>query len=133
MPPRETVIRFVTQRRDLPDGQRAGIFREAYRLWHAETTPAADRVELRALLDWFNTHLDRPQRLTVSPPEHAGKTPISWIRISARDHLAQFRRLAALVNEAGIAIDEVETPRPGYVVYRDAYQVVALPFADTPQ
>jgi hypothetical protein len=133
MPPRETVIRSVTQQRDAQDGRRAGLFREAYRLWHAETLSAADRAQLRALLDWFNAHLDRPQRLTVSPAEHAGKTPISWIRVSARDHLAQFRRLAALVEDAGIAIDELETPLPGYVVYRDAYQVVALPFADTPQ
>jgi hypothetical protein len=131
--PRETVIRFVTQQRDAPGGQRAGLFREAYRLWHGETLSAADRVELRALLDWFNAHLDRPQRLTASPPEHAGKAPISWIRVSAHNHLAQFRRLAAIVRGVGIAIDELETPRPGYVVYRDAYQVVALPFADTPQ
>jgi hypothetical protein len=131
--PRETVIRFVTQRRDPLDAQRTGIFREAYRLWHAKTLAAADRAELRGILDWFNAHLDRPRQLTASPPEHAGKTPISWIRSSARDHIAQFRRLAALVREAGVPIDELETIQPGYVVYRDAYQVVALPFADTPQ
>jgi hypothetical protein len=131
--PRETVIRFVTQQRDPLDAQRTGLFREAYRLWHTETLAAPDRADLRAILDWFNAHLDRPQRLTASPPEHAGKTPIAWIRNSARDHIAQLRRLAELVSEAGVPIDELETPQPGYIVYRDAYQVVALPFADTPQ
>jgi hypothetical protein len=128
----ETVIRFVTQRHP-PNGQRTGIFHEAYRLWHADMLPAAERAELRALLDWFDAYLERPQRLTASPPMHAGKIPVSWIRSSAVHHIAQFRRLAEIVNDAGIAIDELHTPRPGYVVYRDAYQVVALPFADTPQ
>ena len=131
--PRETVIRFVTQRRDAPDGQRAGIFREAYRLWHAETLPAADRIELRALLDWFNSHLERPPRLAASPRPHASKTATSWIRASAAMHVAQLRRLAGLVQDASIPVDELLTDRPGYVVYRDAYQVVALPSADTPQ
>ncbi|HWE72788.1 MAG TPA: hypothetical protein VG328_06485 [Stellaceae bacterium] len=129
----ETVIRFVTQRRSPPDGQRTGIFREAYRLWRADTLPAEERAELRALLDWFDVYLERPRRLRASPSEHAGKTPLSWIRISAAHHIARFRRLAEIVNEASIPVDELLTERPGYVVYRDAYQVVALPFADTPQ
>jgi hypothetical protein len=131
--PNETVIRFVTQRRHPPYGHRTGIFQEAYRLWHAGTLLAADRAEIRILLDWFNTHLERPQRLAASPRPHASKTAISWIRESAGPHIAQLRRLAALVNDASVPTDELHTNRPGYIVYRDAYQVVALPFADTPQ
>ncbi len=131
--PSETVIRFVTQRRHPPDGHRTGIFQEAYRLWHADTLPAVDRAELRALLDWFNAHLERPQRLAASPRAHESKTAISWIRASAGQHIAQLRHLAGMVKEAGVAVDELHTMRPGYVVYRDAYQIVALPFADTPQ
>jgi hypothetical protein len=131
--PAETVIRFVTQRRHPPYGYRTGILQEAYRLWRSDTLAAADRAELRAMLNWFNAHLERPKRLAASPRPHATKTAISWIRASAAVHLAQLRRLAALVNAASIPVDELLTDRPGYVVYRDAYQVVALPFADTPQ
>jgi hypothetical protein len=129
----ETVIRFVTARRPSPRGHRTGLFQEAYRLWHEDTLRAADRAELRALLDWFNDNLERPQRLAPSPLAYANKTAVSWLRASAHHHLVQLRRLVDLVKEASIAVDELQTTRPGYIVYRDAYQVIALPFADTPQ
>jgi hypothetical protein len=35
-------------------------------------------------------------------------------------------------NQAGLATHELTTTRPGYVVWEDKHQVVALPFADTP-
>lgn len=129
----ETFIRFVTGRRPSPRGHRAGLFQEAYRLWHEETLSAADRAELRALLDWFNDNLEQPQRLAPSPPAHAGKAAILWLRASAPHHLVQLHRLVELVKKASIAVDELQTIRPGYIVYRDAYQVIALPFSDTPQ
>src|ERR1700739_4434471 len=125
----ETYIRFVTERRQ-PSRRRTGLLQEAYRLWHADTLLAADRAELRALLDWFNDNLDRPQRLAPSPPAHAGKTAIAWLRASAHHHLVRLHRLTELVKEASVAVDELQTTRPGYIVYRDAYQVIALPFAD---
>jgi hypothetical protein len=132
MMPRETVIRFVTQHRDPVYGRRTGILHQAYGLWHDDTLPIETRAKLRAALDWFNAFLEQPQKLAPSPPELKGKLPIAWIRTSARDHIAQLRRLADLIEEAKIPIEEVQTTQPGYTVYRDAYQLVALPFADTP-
>jgi hypothetical protein len=129
----ETYIRFVTERRHSPYGHRTGIFQEAYRLWHADTLAVAHRAEIRALLDWFNDNLERPERLAASPRAHASKTAISWLRASAHHHLVRLHRLTDLVKEASIAVDELQTTRPGYIVYRDAYQVIALPFADTPR
>jgi hypothetical protein len=38
-----------------------------------------------------------------------------------------------LVESAGIEIEELRTTRPGYLVYEDRHQVVALPFTDTPR
>ena len=129
--PGETYIRFVTRQRHEPYGHRTGIFRAAYRLWRDSTLTLAERDEVRALLDWFNDNLALPERLTASRRPHGRETAISWIRDSAGQHIAQLRRLAALLGQAGIAVDELRTMRPGYVVYRDPYQVVALPFADT--
>ena len=129
----ETFIRFVTGRRPSPHGHRTGLFQEAYRLWHEDTLPAVDRADLRALLDWFNDNLEQPQRLAPSPQVHAGTVAILWLRASAHHHLAQLRWLVELVKKARVAVDELQTIRPGYIVYRDAYQVIALPFVDTPQ
>jgi hypothetical protein len=55
------------------------------------------------------------------------------MRVSAHEHLNHLRKLAALIESAGIGVDELRTDRPGYVVYADEHQVVALPFADTPR
>jgi hypothetical protein len=131
--PTETVIRFVTEWRHEPYGHRTGVFRAAYRLWRGSTLPEAERSELRVLLDWFNGNLAKPDRLAMSRRAHGPETALSWIRACANQHVVRLRRMAIIVGEAGIAIDELHTTRPGYVVYRDAYQLVALPFADTPR
>jgi len=132
MPP-ETVIRFVTDRRHAPYGHRTGIFQIAYKLRRSSTLLDLDRSELGAMLIWFNDNLATPERLAPSRRPHGAETAISWIRASANQHVVRLRRLAAIVANAGIAVDELRTTRPGYVVYQDAHQVVALPFADTPQ
>jgi hypothetical protein len=130
--PSETVIRFVTERRHAPYGHRTGIFQVAYRLRRSTTLIEPERSKLRALLNWFNDNLATPDRLAPSRRPHGAETAISWIRASANQHVVQLRRLAAIVGNAGVGVCELRTTRPGYVVYQDAHQVVALPFADTP-
>lgn len=125
------LIRFVTDARHAPYGHRSGILQAAYGLL-ADGGPAdPQQAELRSLVDWFERHLAKPSRFTVSRYPRAQETAISWIRGSAREHVVRLRRLVALVEAAGIAVTELRTRRPGYVVYEDDHQVVALPFADT--
>jgi hypothetical protein len=38
------------------------------------------------------------------------------------------RSLCELLEHKGIAVTELRTEKPGYVVYQDEYQVVAMPF-----
>jgi hypothetical protein len=57
----------------------------------------------------------------------------AWICASAHDWLTRLRELVVILEEAGIAVDELRTTRPGYILYADAHQVVALPVADTPR
>jgi hypothetical protein len=126
------LIRFVTHDRHPPYGHRSGVVRAAFALWRANILEARQQEELRAVLDWLNENLARPERFSVSRHPRAQSTALSWIRDSAQEHLGYLRRLAALVGTDGTVVDELRTKRPGYVVYEDAYQVVALPFADTP-
>lgn len=46
--------------------------------------------------------------------------------------LAHAHDLTALLMENGYPITILRTERIGYVIYEDAHQVVAEPFADTP-
>jgi phosphohistidine phosphatase SixA len=107
------------------------VFQAAYDVWRENRLSVSDQAELRTLLDWFEKHLATPDRFTASRYPRAQETAISWQRTSAHDHIARLRRLVALVEAAGIPVAELRTVRPGYIVYEDNHQVVALPFADT--
>jgi hypothetical protein len=127
------LIRLVTGNRHAPYGHRSGVMQASYALWRENILASEEQKELRNTLDWLNEHLARPKRLSVSRHPRATSTAISWIRVTAHEHLSRLRRLAMLVETTGMAVDEIRTNRPGYVVYQDAHQVVALPFADTPR
>jgi hypothetical protein len=49
------------------------------------------------------------------------------------DDLIRLRRAAGLLDGAGVPVLELRTTRPGYILYEDDFQVVALPFRDTPR
>jgi hypothetical protein len=128
------LIRFVTNERHPPYGHRTGVFQAAFDLWTAQKLVESEQSELRALLDWFNTHLTSPSdhHFVASRRPHAKTTGISWLRASAHDHVRQLRRIVSLVQEGGIVVTELRTTRPGYILYEDRCQVIAVPFADTP-
>jgi hypothetical protein len=131
--PNADLLRFVTRNRHPPYGHRSGIIQAAYKLWREGTLPPEKRTDIRAILDWFNEHLDAPERLSTSRYPRAQATAVSWIRSSALEHVKNLRRLVALIEAEGISVDELRTTQPGYVVHEDAHQVVALPFSDTPR
>lgn len=130
---RAELIRFVTDNRHPPYGHRSGLFQVAYKIWREHKLAEPERGELRALRDWFNDHLEEPERFSASRKPHAKGTAISWMRVSAHEHVSRIRRVAALVESTGAAVHELRSKRPGYVLYEDDHQVVALPFADTPR
>ena len=39
--------------------------------------------------------------------------------------------LAAILEAHNVIVDVIQTPRPGYVVYEDEFQVTAKPFFET--
>jgi hypothetical protein len=130
---RGDLIRFVTTSRHPPYGHRTGIFKVAYALRRESKLPQPDADELSALLDWFGDHLAIPWRFAASRNPRAKGTGISWVRASAHQHVTRLRRLVVIGETAGVIVEELRTTRPGYVLYQDAHQVVALPFVDTPR
>ena len=57
---------------------------------------------------------------------------ICWLRETATDHLARMHEIKAVLEQQDVLVEQVWTTKPGYVVYEDNYQVVALPFSSTP-
>ena len=130
----ETVLRFVTQTTHRPYGYRSGVFQIAYELGRGHPTTSGLGGELAEQLAWFEENLAAPARLSVSRHPRAQETAVSWVKASAGEHVRRLRLLAALVEGmSDTRLDELRTTRPGYVVFEDAHQVVALPFNDTPR
>jgi hypothetical protein len=128
---RPELIRFVTAKRHPPYGHRTGIFQAAYAISREGGLEAVEHQKLLDLLQWFRDNLAEPDRLSVSRHPRADETAISWMKTSAREHVAQLRLVVTLITSTGLVVDQLRTMRPGYVVYEDDHQVVALPFADT--
>lgn len=94
-----------------------------------------DDANVRETLDWFEQHLDVPDRFnrTTSKGWYRRETRgLSWFRASALEHVARMRDLAEAVRRHGHEVHELRTERVGYVTYEDEVQVVAEPSRETP-
>ncbi len=128
------VLRFVTNSTHPPYGHRSGLFQVAYGLRRQDPSIDMRCRDLRDNLAWFDKNLAEPPRLSPSRYPRAKATALSWVKPSAVEHVRRLRRLAELVEILGqIEVHELRTDRPGYIVFEDDHQVVALPFADTPR
>lgn len=104
-----------------------GLFGPAYDLWwkREEMTPAL--LGIRRELDWFNDNLPAPKRLGVKAKGRWYRDGVCWFRDSAREMLGHVHTLAALIEECGVRIDCIRSRDPGQILYRDDWQVVAMP------
>ena len=106
----------------------------AYGLRDDPSVPIGDREALAETLLWFETHLETPARFnrTTSKGHYRRQTRgIAWFKDTANEHLAQMYALKVLLERYGHFVEVVKEPRVGYIVWEDAYQVIAEPFTDT--
>ena len=92
------------------------------------------RVALRHELGWFEAHLPVPRLggFCVKSKRSWRKVGICWFPRDAREMIAHAFILALLLRECGVAVSKVATHRPGHILHRDPYQVVAKPEPATP-
>jgi hypothetical protein len=115
----DSFLRFVVE---LSGVGKVGLFRSSEMIENAEDLPAATRSELRAVFRWFNTNLPVPRRLP--------RSAICWLRADAAESLERLRGLVEIYRVAGHPVWMQATQNPGRVVYRDEYQVAAVPYPD---
>ena len=121
-------VRFVSTRQHPNTGVQVGVFQTRLLLAMAETMAEWDAARLSALMDWFNVHLEKPERVARSRRPNGHHAAVSWFKVSAHEHIARARELAALLEQYGVPTRMLTTERPGYVVYEDEFQVAAEPF-----
>jgi hypothetical protein len=127
-------IRFVLVRRHPDSGVEDGTFGLAYELRDSAHVEAADRDVLIENLAWFDKNLETPARFnrTKSKGFYRRKTRgIAWFKDTASDHLARMHQIKAILERYGHPVLMLSETRIGFVIYDDAYQIVAEPFADT--
>lgn len=121
-------VRFVIAQRDEDSDQQRGIFSALYALERDGRLASYETDWFRAIEEWFNVHLKRPDRLAWSSRPNAPRRAITWLKMSATEHVSRMRELVALLEYKDIPVEELRTDNPGYIVYEDEHQVAAIPF-----
>jgi len=122
-------LRFVVASRHRGSGSPAGLFASLYALERQGLLADYELAWFHAEEAWFRAHLIAPRRKGLS--NHA----VFWFRSSATECVARMRALAELLRDRDTPVDELQTTRPGRIVYEDRLQVAAVPFggSDAPR
>jgi hypothetical protein len=119
VPEPDTFLRFVFEQ---PGVGKVGLFQASACIDSSDALPAAARSQFRIALKWFNTHLPVPRRLP--------RTAVCWFRADAAESLTRLRTIVEIYRMAGFPVWMQATTAPGRIVYRDDYQVAAVPYRD---
>ena len=127
-------IRFIQSRRHPQSGVEDGLFGLAYDLRDSQRIAAEDRAALADALTWFAKHLDTPSRFNRTKSkgyDRRNTRGIAWFKDTATEHLARMHEIRRVLEQNGHVVEIITEARVGYVVYEDAFQVIAEPFSDT--
>jgi len=126
-------IRFVIDERHRESHQELGLFHAAGKLRDSGSLSQPEADVLREIRGWFDINLEEPTRFTSSKPPYYRKRQngISWFKDSAGEHIGKMHEMVALLKHYDVPVRMIKTARPGYVVYEDEFQIVAVPFADS--
>jgi hypothetical protein len=67
----------------------------------------------------------------VDSPLALVRKGIAWLRDDALGHIARMHEIKRVLEDSVYVVHIAREDRVGYVVYRDDFQVIAEPFADT--
>jgi hypothetical protein len=80
---------------------------------------------LEAAFDWFNDNLPCPPFQAKLRSGEWTRDAVAWFRDDAKECIGRVWDLVHLLRENGVPVRLVATEKPGRIVYRDRYQVVA--------
>lgn len=125
------LIRFVIHKNDQDSGRRQGLFQALFDLEDEGVLLAHEQAQYDETYEWFRKNLRKPRSFTRSSKPHAKKVALSWFKDTAVEHISKMHELIQILEAHGIVVDTLQTERPGYIVYEDAFQITAEPFRET--
>lgn len=127
-------VRFITPRWRMRRDVDCGPFGSAYdALWDRDV-PEVLRIAISEEIGWFEHNLPVPRRdaFRVKSRRRWYSDGICWFVAEAREMIEHAFVLSSLLREIGVPTRKVATHRPGTVLYRDPWQIVAKPIGATP-
>lgn len=122
-------LRFITPKIDSRSGKETGLFTLVHQELDNGTLYYHEEVEVRQSLRWLETRLPTPTRFKRNKKEaHRPRKGICWIRHEAEDFVSHMWRIKSILENHDIYVEVLRSDNPGYVVYQDEFQIVALPY-----
>lgn len=118
-------VRFVAATKDEDPWHADGVICTARSIRDAGEFAAAETAAVNAAFEWFNEHLPCPPFRDRLSRELWTENAISWYLATAQEPLERTWELAQLLAEHGIPVHVLRTLKPGRIVYRDGFQIVA--------
>jgi hypothetical protein len=105
-----------------PDSQsHKGVFAVAYELRYRDKLSRDESELLKEILEWFQTNLPVPRCFARDP------RAVCWFTPDAGEPLTRMWELVSFLEAKDISVRMYKTKDPGARLYRDEYQVVAIP------
>lgn len=95
-------------------------------LIRSKATSENDRALLKHIRAWFNAELERPARFNKASAR--SNIALSWYKSTATEHISHMYALVPIFENYDLLITVVKSRQPGYIVFEDDHQVVAIPF-----
>ncbi len=126
-------VRFIAPGCVLRRGVDGGLFGPALDFKYSDCEDPLV-IAIAREIDWFNRELPAPdaRHFRVKSRRRWWRDGICWFHGDAAEMIRHAHVLAALLRECGVPISKVATRRPGEILYRDDWQIVAKPCAATP-
>ena len=112
----------------------AGFFHKTYSVRDADFG-VADwiKLELKERLKWFNKELPVPENIEVHFKRRRTLHGLCWFQPTANECIQRARYVGWLMSEAGTPVREIRTDNPGKKLWKDEFQIVALPHKNLPR
>ncbi len=115
-------IRFVTRLKDAETSKDLGIFQAFGRLEDKDKLEGWAQERGNAICNWFDQNLKAPKM------KGAHWRAVFWFRADQQEMVKMLWELVAILEEHGVIVALNSTDDPGTIVYRDSFQVAAVPF-----
>lgn len=115
-------VRFQTATLCPETGWPLGVFRASLLLRETDQYQVVLRDWIEEVYEWFNLNLPLP------PSAELDRRAVFWFLPEAEQFIKQGWGMVAAYRDAGIPMTLERTTCPGRIVYRDSYQIGAIPY-----